>query len=118
MRRFAYRLALKLGRSNVDEMLRSMTAVQFREWIEFYRLEPFGEDREDLRIATVVQVLMNVHRDSKRRRQPYSILDCVLAGGDLPAPGAPRPAARQSWQEMKLIAMMAAAQSEPPRKRK
>lgn len=34
----AYSLALELGWSDVDAMLESMTAMQYQEWLSFYRI--------------------------------------------------------------------------------
>ena len=34
----AYALALEFGWSNVDAMLESMTAMQYREWLAFFRI--------------------------------------------------------------------------------
>lgn len=109
MRRFAYRLALRLGWSNVNAMLRGMTSKQFQEWMVFAGLEPFGEDREDARSGSVVQVLMNAYRDSKQHPQPYVLAECVLTGGDA-FEGVPLRKA-QTWQEMKMIGMIAAGAS-------
>lgn len=38
-------------------MLRRIGADELAEWIEFYRLESFGEDRADLRMARVCQAV-------------------------------------------------------------
>ena len=42
-------------------MLRSLTAKQFAEWEHYARLEPFSELRQDIRIASIVQMLHNVN---------------------------------------------------------
>ncbi len=88
-------------------MLRSVTAKQLGEWVEFAELEPFGEDREDARFGSVVQVLMNVHRHSGKRPRPFDLSDCVLVGGDAFEGEAAEKV--QSWQEMKMIGMLASA---------
>lgn len=111
MRRFAFRLALRLGRADVDGMLRSMTARQFREWSVFAELEPFGEDREDARFGSIVQIISNVHRDRKKKRAPFELYECTLAGGDVPTPeevAAARPPT--TWRRMKEIAKEIATQ--------
>jgi hypothetical protein len=87
-----------------------MTAVQLREWMTFMDLEPFGEDREDLRFGTISQILKNVHRDTRRHPKPFELSDCVVPGGDQ-FTQQQRP--RQTWQEMKMIGLMLTAQSEP-----
>lgn len=96
-----YRLALRLGWSDPYSMLRGMSARVLQEWMEFARVEPFGEDREDARFASVVQVVSNAHRDRKKRHRPYQLEDCVLAGGDAFSGATPKPI--QSWQAMKAI---------------
>ena len=110
MRRFAYRLALRLGWANVDQMLRNMSSQQLSEWMAFYELEPFGEDREEARIGQVVQVLANANRDSKKRKTPYSLEDVVLKPcGDMFQKKAEKKP--QSWQSMKLLAEILSAAS-------
>jgi len=58
-RRFAYRLALALGESNPDAMLARMPHRVFLEWIEYTRIEPFGEERADLRAGIVASTIAN-----------------------------------------------------------
>ena len=43
-------------------MLESMTALQFAEWIAYYSLEPFGEERADWRQAVTSTILANANR--------------------------------------------------------
>jgi len=117
MRRFAYRLALKLGWSNVDAMLRSMTARQYLEWLEFARVEPFGEDRADARAGIIARILANIYRDRGARPTPYDLVDCVPhpAGdafvGEEGAAAPVRP--RQDWREMKAMAMLLSGSGGP-----
>ena len=87
-------------------MLRSMTAHQLREWLVFMDKEPFGEDREDIRNGIIVQTLLNIHRDRKRKPKAFTLAECVVPGGDAFSAKVARP--RQSWQEMKMIAMFLA----------
>ena len=91
-------------------MLREMSAEQFIEWQVFYSLEPFGEDREDLRFGSIVSTLMNINRNTKVRKQPFELRDGTLSGGDL-FQEAPKPQ-KQSWQYMKTLALLMTAQSE------
>lgn len=37
----------------------------------FARIEPFGEQRADLRMAIQAALLANIHRDKKKRHEPY-----------------------------------------------
>ena len=52
-----------------------MSEAELREWMAFYALEPWGALIEDHRIGTVAALLANIHRDRKRRLQPYSWQD-------------------------------------------
>lgn len=42
-------------------MLERMTADELSEWHAFYRLEPFGEERADLRNGIVASILVNTN---------------------------------------------------------
>jgi len=56
-------------------MLAQMPARLLAEWMAFYQvenLEPWGEERADLRSGIVASVIANVNRDPKKRRKPYS----------------------------------------------
>lgn len=59
---FAFRLCLELGFSHPDHLLRSLTAKQFQEWQAFYTLDPFGDQRGDLRSGIVSAVIANAFR--------------------------------------------------------
>lgn len=40
-------------------MLRSMSGQQLAEWIEYSQIEPFGEERDDLRMGILASALIN-----------------------------------------------------------
>jgi hypothetical protein len=44
-------------------------------WLAYRLVEPWGEDRADLRIGYLTSLTANVHRDSKRKPQPFSPSD-------------------------------------------
>jgi hypothetical protein len=74
---------VKLGKVNVDrEILGSLSLDQLLEWQVFSELEPFDEVRMDLRFASVVEAVLNVFRDSKKKPIPYRLKDTVLYFGD------------------------------------
>lgn len=56
---FAMRLALVLGRVDVDGMLDSIDERQFCEWIAYDRIQPFGDERNDLRSGLGFSALCN-----------------------------------------------------------
>lgn len=37
----------------------------------YYRIEPFGDERSDLRAGIVAATVANAHRDRKRRARPF-----------------------------------------------
>jgi hypothetical protein len=79
LRRFAYRLALNVGQPNVDRMLRGMTTRQLTEWRAYADLEPFDEEREDYRAASIVHAIRNAFR--KKGAPPISLKECVVQFG-------------------------------------
>jgi hypothetical protein len=58
-RRLAFRLALRLGYANPEYMLASMPYRIWRDWIEYHRIEPFGEERADLRAGIIAATVAN-----------------------------------------------------------
>jgi len=60
-------------------MLRGLTARQFMEWRAYADLEPFDEERADLRAASIVQAIFNSPR---RKKDRLKLKDCLLAFGD------------------------------------
>ena len=51
--------------------MRELSSWQISEWIAYYGLEPFGEERSDLRAGIVAATVANVNRDAKRRRDAF-----------------------------------------------
>jgi hypothetical protein len=105
-------MAVRLGRVNVDAMLRSLTAKQFMEWEHYARLEPFNEVRADYRAASIVQMLANVNRGSKTK--PYSLQDFLLTYGE---PAEAPQKKKQTWAQQEAI-LRAVAASFAAQKRK
>jgi len=59
-------------------MLSQMSWPQFCDWVEYAELEPFGEERADMRSALIASILANVNRDPKKKTSPYTIGDFML----------------------------------------
>lgn len=72
--RFAYRLALALGQPNVRTMLSGLTGRELLEWEAFDRIEPFGEERADLRTGILASTLCNLRGRKGRRSQPQDFM--------------------------------------------
>jgi len=56
-------------------MLVSLSGKQFTEWMAYAELEPFGEERADLRMAILASLIANVNRDPKKKSSPYEVSD-------------------------------------------
>jgi hypothetical protein len=63
-------------------MLSAMSIDQFRMWVAYAGIEPFGEEREDYRAGTVASVIANVHRDPKHKPSPFQPSDFFRFGVD------------------------------------
>lgn len=62
-----FRLALSLGYT-VRDLQNRIDSRELTEWIAFYNIEPFGEDRADMRQALTSCILANANRDPKKSR--------------------------------------------------
>jgi len=87
-------------------MLGQITWRQFLEWEAFSELEPFDEERADIRSAQIVAALANIHRDRKKRRTPFKLSDFLLQFGDSTKVGR---APGKTWQQMKALGKSLAA---------
>ena len=56
--------------------MRSLTAKQFRAWEIVNELDPFTEERDDYRFASIVQMLFNINRGKGQKALPLG--DFVL----------------------------------------
>lgn len=62
----------------------------------YSHLEPFGEERADLRAAMIASLIANANRDSKKHPSPFTIDDFMLIrrAGEQSDPSAARTAHR------------------------
>lgn len=56
-------------------MLAAMRPSQLAEWLALYAVDPWGEQRADLRSGIVASTLANIHRDPKQKPQPFTAQD-------------------------------------------
>ena len=54
----------------VGRLLEEISSQELTEWQAFYNLEPFGEERADLRSAIVASTVANVNRNRKSKPVP------------------------------------------------
>lgn len=68
---------MALGVPNVDAMLGSMSGLQFNEWIAYASFEPFGEERNDLRMAIQTASLGNIFYQlwTGKHEAPFKVED-------------------------------------------
>lgn len=55
----------------VGELLARISSRELTEWMAYAQVEPFGEERGDLRAGIVASTIANVNRDTKKRRKPF-----------------------------------------------
>lgn len=70
-----HRLALGLGMT-ISELRLRMTSRELTDWRAYYHLEPFGEERADLRSGIVASTIANVNRGKDVK--PFSPADFML----------------------------------------
>lgn len=51
-----------MGEPCVDRLASHMTVKQLRGWMAYYEIEPWGEDRADLRAGIVAATVANAYR--------------------------------------------------------
>jgi hypothetical protein len=69
----------------------------------YARLEPFGEERADLRMAVLAALIANANRDPAKKREPFTPEDFRLRFDEQPE-GREQPIEmKQDWQQQKAI---------------
>lgn len=89
-----------------------MTWQQLIAWQEYFSLEPWGEERADLRIAQLTALTANINRDSTRRPTPFTAMDFM--------PFAEKPKLDQAaaWAGWKAGIKALGASGEPRKRRR
>jgi len=59
----------------VEELLNRISSKELSEWIAFYSIEPFGEDREDLRMGILASTIANSNRG--KNTKPFTPQDFI-----------------------------------------
>lgn len=57
-------------------MLNGISSRELSEWMAYDRIEPFGETRADLRIATIVRAVISPW--VKKGHKPPTLKECML----------------------------------------
>ena len=93
-------------------MMSTMSWVQYVGWHEYYRQEPFGEYRADLRMGINTAILANINRDPSKK-DGFSPEDFMPKFGDMAAEVAKKKAgdankpltSKQDWAAVKRRAI-------------
>ena len=72
----------------------------------FYQIEPFGEERADLRAAVVAAVIANANRDPKQHPQAFTVEDFMPKFDAEPRP------AQTPEEQIAILKMIGAAQEQ------
>lgn len=51
-----------------------MSASEFQEWMEYFSIEPFGEERADYRAGIISSTIYNVNRGKNRVLKPEDFM--------------------------------------------
>lgn len=70
-----------LGKT-VEQLGDEMSYAELLDWVDYYRLEPFGEIRQDLRNALLCTLIANQNRDL-RKQKAATIADFMLTTKDM-----------------------------------
>ncbi len=82
-------------------MLERVPSRLISEWMEYANLEPFGEERADLRAGIVASTMANVWRGKNGK--------AAKPGDFMPKFGGEQPKEPQSLEQMKLAQMRISA---------
>lgn len=69
-----HRLALAMGRT-VAELNVTMGAAEYSSWCEYYRVEPWGSERDNLHAGIIAQ---QISRMIPSKKKPPSVSDFML----------------------------------------
>lgn len=78
-------------------MLHEMSWTQFVMWQRYYSLEPFGEERDDLRAGVIASTMANIHRDRDKHPEAFQAAEFVLKYGEPPAKPKPSIHTAEGW---------------------
>ena len=79
---------------SVRRAQQEIDSAEFAEWMAFNSIEPFGEERADVRSAMICCLLANINRG--KGKKAYKISDFMLDFGR-------KKTDQQDWREMKAI---------------
>lgn len=63
----------------VAELLERISSSELSEWMAYYQVEPFGQERDNLHAGIIASVFANANRDRKKQKKPFTIKDFMLS---------------------------------------
>lgn len=69
-----FMLAHELGFGHPRLMYAELTADEIVDWLAYYSIEPFGERRDDWRMANIMALMANAYSAGKKRFKPSDFL--------------------------------------------
>lgn len=69
----------------VRELLTRMDSRELSEWMAYYSIEPWGQERDNVHAGIIAKAVYDVHQDPKKRRD-ISPLDFVMREKEEPDP--------------------------------
>jgi hypothetical protein len=102
-RRLAFRLALELGYANPEYMLSVIPYRIWRDWIDYYGIEPFGEERADMRAGIVAATIANCL--ARKKGKPAFRPDQFMPKFEKPVKKEPK-TADQLFEKVKALNKM------------
>jgi len=79
------------------ELQHRISSAEFVEYLAYFQVEPWPEERADINTAIIASILANTVRDSKTRPKPFTIQDFIIQYWKNTA----REATQQSVERMK-----------------
>jgi len=64
-----------LGWPSVAWGLQRISSHELAEWQAYAQVEPFGDERADLRAAIIACTIANAHRDPEQHPEPFTPAD-------------------------------------------
>lgn len=80
-----FRLALAMGRT-INELRAVLSYAEFQEWCLYYRVEPWGEDRADLRAGIVSSTIANYAGKERSKAAPLAMPSDFMPYATRPEP--------------------------------
>lgn len=92
-----------MGEVDVDALLARLSSRQISEWMAYYTLDPFGEERADLRMGMLMALIANVNRDPQKRKEAYTAEEFMPKFGEEYKQDGPGKQDGQTWEQQKEL---------------